>query len=226
MIVTRIGCALITRDALTGRPLSKEVLVTVDGAAARPEYRQGGYVLLLNLSQGKHEVTLRSPLHMTETITVTPDGGAVERIVNMAPRDAAPVTRAGYTRGDLVTVAFEREPELRLGQDTAAGDVTQWRVVCRAAGALPGLPAEFLIIDGNDSERSILELISGETGQFRSGFARAHKRGSRLLPCVVCKADTRGEVTARLRPGTAYVFDERRRLLDTADVPAMKGMTE
>jgi hypothetical protein len=208
MIRTRVSAVLITRDAVTGRPLSKDVLVALDGEMFRPEYREGGYILFLNLPRGEYDVQLRSARYFDERLTLTADGDAAGRIVSLKPRGAYAVTCNSFTPGAAVTVAFPRAPEIKTAQAIKANIAEEIRLLCRSASALPALPGEFLLADGERSERCTLRALSAGRGDFARPFAQAHKQGLALLPCAVYRADAKGGVTAYLGAKPAYFFDE------------------
>jgi hypothetical protein len=208
MIRTRVSAVLITRDAVTGRPLSKEVLVELDGEMFRPEYREGGYILFLNLPRGEYDVCLKSARYFDERLTLTADGDTEGRIVSLKPRDAYAVTSGGFMPGAAVTVAFPRAPEIKTAQTIEAGVAEEIRLICRSPAVLPALPGEFLLTDGECSERCTLRTFSVGRGSFAGPFTQAHKQGLALLPCAVYRADANGEVTAYLGSKPAYFLDE------------------
>lgn len=217
MIHRRLSAAVAVRDALTGRPLPRGIIVELDGEPMRPEYREGGYIVFIDLPAGGHRLTLRAPGYVAESVDMQADGGGV-RIVSMVPLAARAAARGGFEPGAAIAVAISREPEVKLGQDAPAGGGAEWRVHCRVAAALPGFPAEFLLVDGDGSERCTIERIQGGIGIFAAPFARAHKRGLRLLPCSVRIADGRGEIAVCI-PETGYLFDESAKQLHEYSAP-------
>ncbi|MDR1299174.1 MAG: hypothetical protein LBJ84_02845 [Oscillospiraceae bacterium] len=147
MIRRRLSAAVAVRDALTGRPLQRGIAVELDGKTVKPEYREGGYIVFIDLPDGAHGLTLRAPGYAAESVEVRADGGGV-RIVSMAPLGARTAARGGFEPGAAIAVALLREPELKLGQDAKADGGAEWRVHCRVAAALPLFPAEFLLVVG------------------------------------------------------------------------------
>jgi hypothetical protein len=220
MIRTRISAALITRDAVTGKALSRDVSVTLGGEAYRPEYREGGYILFLDLPAGDHKVTLKSARYFEERLTLSVGGERDGRIVSLRPRAACVVRRGGFLPGGLVAAAYPRAPELKTAQATEPGAAAQGvRLLCRSPAALPPLPAEYLLTDGSASERCTLRALStAGDGDFAAPFKNAHARGCALLPCVVYRADADGEISVSLPKGNAVFFDEEKREL-TSLVP-------
>jgi hypothetical protein len=208
MIRTRVSAVLIARDAVTGRALSRDVTVTLGGEPYRPEYREGGYILFLNLPEGEYEATLKSARYYEERLTITADGNTDGRIVSLRPRAAPRVRRGGLTPGGAVAAVFNRAPEVKTAQIIEPGASVTARLFCRSAGALPPLPAEFLLSDGGDSELCTLRALSADgEGMFSRPFEKAHERGRVLLPCAVYRASADGEAEVSLPAGEAFLFD-------------------
>jgi hypothetical protein len=230
MIRTRVSAVLITRDAVTGKALSRDVTVTLNGEVYRPEYRAGGYILFLNLPGGEYEVSLKSARYFEEHLTLfvgaarneSDESGesdeSDERVVSLRPRAARVIERGGFSPGGLITVAYPRVPELKTAQEINPGESKDVRLFCRSPAALPPLPAEYLLTDGGDSERNTLRALSADgTGDFAKPFKNAHKRGCALLPGGVYRAEMNGEISASIPNKAAVFFDEEKQELTSIE---------
>jgi hypothetical protein len=208
MINKRISAVLITRDAVTGRAPSHEITAELDGEPFRPEYRDGGYIIFIDLPEREYKLKLKSVSYFDETLTLLIDGDRDGHIVSLKPKSARTVTRGGFDPGAAVSVAFPRAPEIKTAQIIEPGERERVRVFCRSSAALPVLPGEFLLADGDNSERCVLRELSGGAGDFAAPFERRHERGLPFLPCALYRADDGGRVTASIGSGDAYLFDE------------------
>ena len=60
MIRLQASAVLAVRDGYTGRPVTASaVQCFLDGQRVLPQYRQGGYLVFLNLPDGPHQLLLR-----------------------------------------------------------------------------------------------------------------------------------------------------------------------
>ena len=71
-------------DGYTGKPLEGSALsCTLDGVFCRPVAKQGGYLVLLNLSPGRHRLALCCRGYQEEWVEFQADGGTRELDITM-----------------------------------------------------------------------------------------------------------------------------------------------
>ena len=79
MIAFHASAVCRVRDGYTGRPLEgASLLCALDGAPVRPLAKPGGYLILLNLSQGPHRLALRCHGYQEEWVDFPVEGGTLE----------------------------------------------------------------------------------------------------------------------------------------------------
>ena len=221
MIRLHCDAVLTVYDGFTGRSVTPSaVKVMLDGQRYRPQYREGGYLVFINLEPGKHEAVLSAANYAAETVRFETDGsGRAERIVNLKPGAGYPfsgqTTRLSVTATEnggpaaarQVVLATALSSEIKIAQDSVSAGETGMRLYFRSGQAGLKLPGEYLIVDGGSSEVCTLANIEGESGQLAGPLSFDHKRGKLLCPCQTYTTDGNGRFTAYFRsPSGIHIF--------------------
>ena len=226
MIRLKASAVLAVRDGFSQKAISaSSVQCFVDGQRFHPQFRQGGYLVFINLSEGEHEILLRGAYYQEERITiVTGRKGWVERGVTLKPSADYPfrqrvtrliVSQAGISSaagGLLWVAAGNRLTELRLAQDEVKKGEQSLRLYFYGSpeGRFPG---NYLLLDGKKSEVvSLADLDGAQTGRLESPLLYPHKRGVLFLPAQPYPADREGKVRVYFRePGEVHLFEPERK---------------
>jgi len=218
MIHVYVSAAVTIRDTYSGRAVPGAGLqVTLDGRVFRPEYREGGVMLFLNMPPGAHSLNIRGAHYLGEELLLeVPETGFKNYYLSMRPARGYPfdgkpcelVFSLGKehapAEGFRVHVAASGAEETKLVSDTEEA-ADRARVYRRGNGA--GSPGEYLIADGKNSEVCSLLGIEGETARFGNPLSHAHKRGKTLMPCASYVTDADGSFTAYFKEqGLLNVF--------------------
>jgi len=234
MIRLRADAVLTVYDGYSGRPATQStVRVFLDGVPFRPEYREGGYLVFINLEPGGHEIALKSAYYLDETISVeTGPGCQAQRIVSLKPGQNYPfsgdttrlcVTVRGKNKpvpGARVSLATVTGTEVKIAQDlTKKGDL-ELKLYVSGRRELR-LPGEYLIVDGKNSEECTLGSVTDGTGFLAEPLTFEHKRGVAFCPCQRYITDENGSFTAILRePVTTHLFIKEKSKITSFDLAA------
>jgi hypothetical protein len=184
MITLRCTLALSLRDARTGRALTRNAArALIDGQPCRTEYREGGYMVFVNLPQGQYVVELRGSGYLSRTFqAMVPFDGYEHRIVNLLPRGRA------LTETDEVValdggryLISETAARMRLAQNEALPGDREAKVYARGGADFPAL---FLFAGAEGPELCEIEGLSGDTAAFARPLRESHKRGAALIQCA------------------------------------------
>ncbi|GHU57950.1 hypothetical protein FACS1894133_1790 [Clostridia bacterium] len=147
----------------------KAVLVKLDGQDFRPEYRDGGYLVFVNIPGGTHEVELRSAAYQNKTVSVQKSATKLNSvIVNLTPKQP---------RANLSV-----QPKIiKLSQDCTEIGATNAKFYC--AEKMYDLPCEFIVDDGDNSEKCVISDIADGLLQFEKPLTKPHKRGAAFTIC-------------------------------------------
>lgn len=217
MISIHASAVCRVRDGYTGREMRPSSLVcAVDGVPCRPVGKEGGYLVLVNLSHGPHCLSLRCRGYQEEWVEFQADGGTRELDITMKPGVGYPfggaVTRLMLTvrekkvpaAGRMVWLA-SAGPELKIAQANVEAGERDMRLYCKGAA----VPGAYLVEDGKNSEIVILRALEGETGHLAAPLKSGHSRSKRLLPVQRYHTGEDGMLTAVFRaPGAVQVYDE------------------
>ena len=229
MIRLQASAILAVRDGYSGRPVSASaVQCFLDGQRYLPQYRQGGYLVFLNLESGSHQLLMRGAYYQDEYLEIKVDGARpAEYSVTLKPSAAYPFRRAvtrltvhleggSAAEGQIVWVApRSAAAELRLSQDEAAAGSCSLKLFYRG-GAEGRFPGNYLVCDKTKSEAVLLERLEGEQGTLKSPLAHPHKRGAVLLPAQAYRGDGKGRLQIFFRepvpvclfqPGSSRLYD-------------------
>lgn len=213
-------------DGYTGKPLEGSALsCTLDGLSCRPVAKQGGYLVLLNLSPGRHRLALCCRGYQEEWVEFQADGGTRELDITMKPGAGYPF-RQTITRLELTVEAAGRPApgqqlwlapsglfELKLAQTKAEAGESQLRLY--AKGPEAAVPTGvYLIADGSHSEIVGLRALQEERGILAAPLRYSHSRGKLLLPAQRYHTGADGRLTAVFQAaGIVQVYAEDASLL-------------
>ena len=227
MISVHASAVCRVLDGYTGREIVPSALLcALDGVPCRPVGKEGGYLVLTNLSHGLHRLSLRCRGYQEEWVEFEADSGTCRFEVTMKPGPAYPfrqtVTRLMLTvsggnapaAGRTVWLAAPG-PELKLAQTKAQAGDKQFRLYCKGT-AVPGV---YLLEDGADSEIVSLQSLEGETGLLSEPLQKDHGRGKRFLPAQRYHTGEDGALSAVFRfPCTVQIFTEEAGLAGSVEL--------
>lgn len=218
MIHRRVSAVFLLRDGFSGRALSSgaQVRCTLDGAPARPVWKNGGYLVFTDLSPGKHELAVGQTCYQPDrrVFTVQEDG-VWEDTVELKPGDGYPlpaqaavleltVTEGRAPSAQPVWLGMSGPVALKLAR--ASGEDAALRLFCRNAALLP-VPGYFLIPEQAGGELVHIRAIREETGELDQPLLRGHPRGTELIPMQRYTPDGTGRLRALFpRAGTVWVY--------------------
>lgn len=211
MIAVHVSAVCRVRDSYTGRPLDLGgLLCALDGVPCRPVRKSEGYLVLTDLSPGRHCLSLQSRGYQEEWIELTAGEGTQELDITMKPGPDYPF-RMAVTRLELevledgrpaggrrLWLAASGGPELKIAQTKAEAGSSQTRLFCKGA-FLPAIPGTYLIADEADSEIVVLRALEAEMGTLAAPLLRSHSRGRLLLPAQSYHTDGAGRLSAVFR---------------------------
>ena len=211
MITVHASAVCRVVDGYSGRPVEAAGLLCVlDGRPFRPVSKPGGCLVLVNLADGAHRLSLRGRGFQEEWVSFTAGPGTLELEVTMKPGAGypfrGPVTRLSLTvleagspaPGRQIWLAAPGRPELKIAQTRAEPGDRAVRIYCKGPEA-PALPGTYLIDDGQKSEIVLLRGIREEMGELAAPLSRAHARGRPLLPAQRYHTGPDGTLTAAFR---------------------------
>lgn len=227
MIRVHASAVCLVRDGYTGKALNPSALLcAVDGVPCRPVGKEGGYLVLTNLSHGLHRLSLRCRGYQEEWVEFEADGGTSQLEITMKPGPAYPfrqtVTRLTLTlRGENAPAAGRTVwlaaagPELKLAQTKAKAGERRPRLYCKGTAA----PGVYLLEDGADSEIVSLQSMEGETGLLDKPLQKDHSRGKRFLPAQRYHTGEDGIISAVFRaPCAVQIYAEGAGLIGGAEL--------
>ena len=218
MIRRQVSAVFFLRDGFTGRPLASgaQVRCTLDGAPARPLWKDGGYLVFTDLPTGEHSLTVRQPFYQPEQRVFTLRAGeTIEDTMYLKPGAGYPfpadsaalevaVTEGGRPSARPVWLGMSGPAALKLAQDDGGG--TEIRLFCRNAAVLP-VPGVFLIPGKTGGELVRLLSLRGERGELEAPLEQKHLRGAELIPVQRYDPDREGILRARFpRTGTVWLY--------------------
>lgn len=217
MISIHVNTVIRVRDGYTGQTMRTSTLAcTLDGVFCRPVCKEGGYLILTNLTQGSHRLSLRCRGYQEEWVEFDADSGTHEFDVTMKPSEGYPfrqeVTRLtltvlrGKTPASAQTIWLAAlGPELKIAQTKVEAGETAMRIFCKR-GAPPGA---YLLEDDKNSEIVVLRGIEGEQATLAMPLKNSHSRSRQFLPAQCYHTGADGTLIAVFRtPCTAQVYAE------------------
>lgn len=235
MITFHASAVFHIRDGYTGRPLEASALLCMlDGAPVRPLAKPDGYLVLLNLTEGKHRLALRSHGYQEEWVDFQAGPDTLELAVTMKPGTDYPfreeVTRLELTvmekgipaAGRQLWLAAPAQWDLKIAQAKAETGTERFRLYCK--GPQAAVPSgAYLIADGGDSEIVFLRSLEEELVTLTAPLLHSHSRSRPLLPAQRYHTDGNGRLSAVFQiPCTLEVYSEAEGLL--ASLPLERGI--
>lgn len=233
MISIHVSAVCRVRDGYTGRELPSSSLVcALDGLPCRPVGKPGGYLVLTNLADGPHRLSLRGQGYQEEWVEFQADGGTRELDVTMKPGEGY-LFRQTVTRLTL-TVLEKKVPaagrvmwlasdglEMKLAQAKAEAGEREMRIYRKG----PPLLGAYLIEDGKNSEIVTLSALEGERGILAAPLKNSHSRSKRFLPAQRYHTGEDGRLTAVFpSPGAVQMYVQDRGLI--GQVELSEGINE
>ena len=220
MIRRRVSAAVRLRDGFTGAPLSGGVLCTLDGQPLRPLWKEGGYLVLLDLPAGRHQLTLcRAGIQPAVLTVEAADGVLSEETVALRPGAGYPfppetaslsvrlTARRGSLRGETLWAGLSGDVRLRLAQDAAAPGDTRVRLFCQGPEERLPLPGRFLAAGAGGAEIVALRALRGGVGELDTPLTLAQSRGTEWVSAQPWTVEEEGDVLVRFpRGGTVYLL--------------------
>lgn len=221
MIHLHVSAVLAVYDGFTGRPISRTtVTCLLDGVRCLPEYREGGYLVFVNVPPGEHMLEIRSAYYQPELVFLhikpseTAEYGVTLKPAARYPFGGAATSLTVYlslkgrpVAGRKVWLAARAAgEEWKLAQDHAEAGALQARVFGR--GGRGAYARNFLIADGKNSEIVFISDIRDSQAIFAQPLERGHKRGVAFYPAQTFVTGAEGEFTAFFRePLPVEIFD-------------------
>lgn len=214
MIRRQVSAALLVRDAFTGRalPTGNGTLCTVDGQRCTPVWKDGGYLVLTDLSPGEHTITLRRQGYQEKTLTVpVADGRAWEGWTGLQPGPGY-VFPAG-TAWVYLTLLAKKQPledaevwlapdgggKLKLAQDKAKAGDRELKLFYSGAESLLPVPGDFIIADQKNPETAALEFLQNGRAELARPLEYSHVRGKELMFAQRYQTGRDGQLSCVLR---------------------------
>lgn len=225
MFKLRADLVVLVLDGYTGKALNPAgVRVILDGSLYRPQYKEGGYMVFINIEPGEHEIILKSTFFLDESFRFTVSGeGFAERIVTLKPADnysfgknsahvIATVRQSGAVlAGAAVRFAISgsrQGNEIKIAQGTLNPGDTDVRLFIKG-GAVLNLPMEYLFVSDKNAEINTLTAAEDNVYMLQSPSVQEYKRGDSLYPAAIYETDEDGIFSAYVRePGKIFVFAE------------------
>jgi len=227
MISLHVSAVLLVRDSFTGQVVEGGgIACTLDGVPARPTAKPGGYLVLVNLPEGRHELRLRSPGYQEETVELEVEQRktlSLYPVLKPGPDRffRFPPTRMALELGKIqgtVWIAPPGGPESKLAQAKAEPGAAELRLFCKGGPDRLPIPGPFLLEDGKKSEICVLESVRGETVFLAAPLKNGHSRGRRLLPAGQYRC-VNGTVTAVFsQPGTVLILSPGKEGVQSAEL--------
>lgn len=213
MIALHVSAVLLIRDGFTGQAVEGGWVCILDGVPICPVSKPGGYLVLVDLPEGLHQLRLKTPRFQDEVVDINVEKGKTVSLYPVLKPGAGYFFRCA-ARMTLELAGVEGPVwlsppwglECKLAQAKAEQGAAELRLFCKGGlGRLP-IPGPFLLEDGKKSEIIVLESCQGENALLAAPLVRGHGRGRRLLPAGQYRAE-QGVLTAVFpHPGEVFVF--------------------
>lgn len=233
MIQFHVSAVCRVHDGFTGRLIDgRDLRCALDGTPVRPVCKPGGYLVLTDLPEGPHRLSLRCRGFCEELTDFSVDTALLQKLyISLKPSEQYVFHQEAVrlrlrlleggrpAAGRTLWLTVPTAAECRVAQDAAEPGAEQLRLFCGgAADSLP-VPGMFLIEDGADSEIVSLLSVEAETGSLAAPLRRRHRRSKCLLPAQQFRADGDGTFTAVFRTaGTVLVFEDGKGLADRLEL--------
>ena len=196
----QLACAV--RCSATGNSLCDAALnVLVDGERKRYLRRNDGFLLFMDLSNGKHCLTLRHPYYRDAQCSfMIEEGETTIEVVTMRPMYVAGenlcrLTVTGMKPGTTAYISGQTYP-LQLQQSECPAGTQNLRLFKRGAFKLVP-PLRMLCADESAPETCILmDIMSEDNWRLASPLRCEHKRGVKFYPTQPYEAQNDGTTQA------------------------------
>jgi hypothetical protein len=211
-------------DGFSGKTVTPSSLrVFLDGEPYKPQYKEGGLLVFIDLEPGEREITIKSSVYLDETISIITTGDRLEeRTISLKPAENYPFGKnAAHARATVrqngacvkgadVKLAVIYGTEIKIAQDSLASGETKMRLFIKGEHALK-LPMEYLITDGQQYEiNTLISLIDG-IGILLDPLENNYIRGDALYPCQSYKTDENVIINVTVQePSTVYAHVENK----------------
>jgi len=214
MIRRQVSAALLVRDAFTGQPFPRGngTLCQVDGRHYTPVWKDGGYLVLTDLSPGEHTVTLRRQGYLDQTLTVPVAGGRPwEGWTGLLPGPGYPFpARTAWVEltllakkkpavGVEVWLAPDGGGKLKLAQDKANAGDRELKLFYSGVESQLRVPGDFLIAGKKTAEVAALEDFWNGKAQLARPLTGSYMRGEELMPAQRYESGGDGRLNCVLR---------------------------
>lgn len=201
MVIKRLSCVFRLSDGVSGKLLGgSEAAFFESGSALRHEFKPGGWFVLTDLSEGRHEITVSAPGHQPEEVSVDVGGeagNALDHVIYLAlnpsrghPAAGRAPSVCGTAAGFDTIYAFRAAGCLRVAEERSeAGASEIW--MFQETGA-PPLPALFLLGSGKTSELATLTGIRDGLCSVQAPLRYAHMRSETAQPLIRLRCDENG----------------------------------
>ncbi len=222
MIQFTLSAVFAVRDGYTGKPITQSsVQCVLDGMPVKPQYRNGGYLVFVNLEEGSHTLILKGAYFCDEKIAFDVKKGDYDiASITLKPQKNYPFARAIVTLEGTVeknkkpvqdtpvwVAEVEKGIEMKVAQDGVVEGNTSMKLFCRGDTQMLFFPCNYMIIDGNKSEAVTLTSIEEEVAYLSAPLEFAHKRGVLIIRAQIYRTDDAGKFEAYFREATeAYIL--------------------
>ena len=222
MIQRMVSAALLLRDGFTLNilPDTSGTSCTLDGMRYRPVMKSDGYMVLTDLSPGRHTLSIRRKGYQEERIVLnTILGYTIEELVDLKPGAAYPFpgetarVTMNLTSGKTVQnnarifMGMPLRTKLKLAQAKNAKKTDTIRVFCQGARQWLPVPGYYLTADEDGGEILFVRNLEDETAFLEKAISLSHGRGTELVPVQPYLTNEDGCVHAIFRnAGDLYTF--------------------
>ena len=197
MIRHIVSVVLLVRNGFTGVPMppGSVLVLLVDGRRCSVVRKPGGWLILTNLPEGKHELSLRCVGFHEEVLTVEVRSGAVwEQAVDLRPGPGywfppgtthltATVKTSAGRPAKGVELWAGKSGQTRVTVSQAKAEQREAQLFCRGPIVRLPVPGNFLFVGGSAPELVYLRKLraSGEAS-LEKPLNADRKRGEELFP--------------------------------------------
>lgn len=226
MIRMHVDAVVQVRDDFTGRAVESGGLrCALDGVPCRPVRKLGGGLVLVNLPEGPHRLTVRCLGFREEQVDFSAAPGVTHELyMALKPGEGYPfrqeavrlfltVTEKGRpARDEVLWLTAPGAPVCKIAQTKVQPGAEELRLYWKGSPAQLPVPGPFLVDDGEDTEIVTVQKLGGETGRLAAPLQKKHGRGRLLLPAQAYRTGETGEISAAFHTaGAVCVYCAARR---------------
>jgi len=217
MIRIHADAVLHVKDGFSGLPVSTAgLLCRLDGAPCQPVRKQNGELVLIDLPEGPHCVTIECFGFQKEQLDLVTSPNVTQEVyVTLKPSENYPfrgdVTRLFLTvkegqkaaPGRAVWLTAIGAPECKIAQTKAEAGAMEVRLFWKGPASRLGVPGQFLIDDGEDAEIVTVQRLKGENGVLAAPLKKPHGRGQLAATIMDNKFPSFGMCSCPANPSVA-----------------------